>query len=62
MTAHLTKFKRDLARRLRAGDPRRPGQPLRALEPQIKKWLAHKDRRRWHLPFIPTSSPCPDLI
>jgi len=24
--------------------------------PQITKWLAHKDRRRWHLHFTPTSS------
>jgi hypothetical protein len=24
--------------------------------PEIQKWLAHKDRRRWHLHFTPTSS------
>ena len=24
--------------------------------PEIKKWLAHRDRRRWHLHFTPTSS------
>ena len=24
--------------------------------PEIKTWLAHKDRRRWHLHFTPTSS------
>ncbi len=24
--------------------------------PEITKWLAHKDRRRWHLHFTPTSS------
>ena len=24
--------------------------------PEIRKWLAHKDRRRWHLHFTPTSS------
>jgi transposase len=24
--------------------------------PEVKKWLAHKDRRRWHLHFTPTSS------
>jgi transposase len=24
--------------------------------PQITKWLAHRDRRRWHLHFTPTSS------
>ena len=30
--------------------------------PQITKWLAHKDRRRWHLHFIPTSSSPTNLI
>ena len=30
--------------------------------PEIKKWLAHKDRRRWHLHFIPTSSSWLNLI
>ena len=24
--------------------------------PEVRKWLAHKDRRRWHLHFTPTSS------
>ena len=24
--------------------------------PEIAKWLAHRDRRRWHLHFTPTSS------
>jgi transposase len=24
--------------------------------PEVTKWLAHKDRRRWHLHFTPTSS------
>ena len=24
--------------------------------PEITKWLGHKDRRRWHLHFTPTSS------
>jgi transposase len=30
--------------------------------PEIKKWLAHKDRRRWHLHFTPTSSSWVNLI
>ena len=30
--------------------------------PQIKKWLAHRDRRRWHLHFTPTSSSWVNLI
>lgn len=30
--------------------------------PEIKTWLAHKDRRRWHLHFIPTSSSWLNLI
>jgi transposase len=30
--------------------------------PEIRKWLAHKDRRRWHLHFIPTSSSWLNLI
>ena len=30
--------------------------------PEIKKWLAHKDRRRWHLHFTPTSSSWLNLI
>ena len=30
--------------------------------PQIKKWLAHRDRRRWHLHFTPTSSSWLNLI
>ena len=30
--------------------------------PEIQKWLAHQDRRRWHLPFTPTSSSWTNLI
>ena len=30
--------------------------------PEIKRWLAHKDRRRWHLHFTPTSSSWLNLI
>ena len=30
--------------------------------PQVMKWLAHKDRRRWHLHFTPTSSSWLNLI
>lgn len=30
--------------------------------PKIMKWLAHKDRRRWHLHFTPTSSSWLNLI
>ena len=30
--------------------------------PEIKKWLAHRDGRRWHLHFTPTSSFWLDLI
>jgi transposase len=30
--------------------------------PEIKKWLAHRDRRRWHLHFTPTSSSWVNLI
>jgi transposase len=30
--------------------------------PEIKKWLAHRDRRRWHLHFTPTSISWLDLI
>jgi len=30
--------------------------------PEIIKWLAHKDRRRWHLHFTPTSSSWTNLI
>jgi len=30
--------------------------------PEIRKWLAHKDRRRWHLHFTPTSSSWANLI
>jgi transposase len=30
--------------------------------PQISKWLAHKDRRRWHLHFTPTSSSWLNLV
>ena len=30
--------------------------------PAIAKWLAHKDRRRWHLHYTPTSSSWLNLI
>ena len=30
--------------------------------PEIAKWLAHKDRRRWHLHYTPTSSSWLNLI
>src|SRR3954451_17960453 len=30
--------------------------------PEITKWLAHRDRRRWHLHFTPTSSSWTNLI
>ena len=30
--------------------------------PEITKWLAHKDRRRWHLHFTPTSSSWTNLV
>ena len=30
--------------------------------PQITKWLAHRDRRRWHLHFTPTSSSWTNLV
>ncbi len=30
--------------------------------PEIKTWLAHRDRRRWHLHFTPTSSSWLNLI
>ncbi|WP_081606130.1 IS630 family transposase [Rhodococcus sp. AW25M09] len=30
--------------------------------PEIQKWLSHKDRRRWHLHFTPTSSSWLNLI
>lgn len=30
--------------------------------PEVRKWLAHKDRRRWHLHFIPTSSSWMNLV
>lgn len=30
--------------------------------PEITKWLGHKDRRRWHLHFTPTSSSWLNLI
>src|SRR3954454_20111037 len=30
--------------------------------PEVKKWLAHRDRRRWHLHFTPTSSSWLNLI
>src|SRR5450759_2718882 len=30
--------------------------------PEITKWLAHRDRRRWHLHFTPTSSSWVNLI
>jgi transposase len=30
--------------------------------PEVRKWLAHRDRRRWHLHFLPTSSSWLNLI
>jgi transposase len=30
--------------------------------PEITKWLAHRDRRRWHLHFTPTSSSWANLV
>ena len=30
--------------------------------PEIIKWLAHRDRRRWHLHFTPTSSSWTNLV
>jgi transposase len=30
--------------------------------PEVRKWLAHKDRRRWHLHFTPTSSSWLNLV
>lgn len=30
--------------------------------PEIQKWLAHRDRRRWHLHFTPTSSSWCNLV
>jgi transposase len=30
--------------------------------PEVTKWLAHRDRRRWHLHFTPTSSSWTNLI
>jgi transposase len=30
--------------------------------PQVMKWLSHRDRRRWHLHFTPTSSSWLNLI
>ena len=30
--------------------------------PEIRKWLTHRDRRRWHLHFIPTSSSWLNLV
>jgi len=30
--------------------------------PEIRRWLAHKDRRRWHLHFTPTSSSWLNLV
>lgn len=30
--------------------------------PEITKWLAHKDRRRWHLHYTPTSSSWLNLV
>jgi hypothetical protein len=41
------------------GHHRRPRIPT---PPEVKKWLAHKDRRRWYLHFTPTSSSWLNLI
>ena len=30
--------------------------------PEVRQWLAHKSRRRWHLHFIPTSSSWLNLV
>jgi len=30
--------------------------------PEITTWLAHRDRRRWHLHFTPTSSSWLNLV
>src|SRR6478736_2399345 len=30
--------------------------------PEVRRWLAHKSRRRWHLHFIPTSSSWLNLV
>lgn len=30
--------------------------------PEVKEWLAHPQRERWHLHFIPTSSSWPGLV
>ena len=30
--------------------------------PEITTWLSHRDRRRWHLHFTPTSSSWTNLI
>ena len=30
--------------------------------PEVTRWLAHKDRRRWHLHFTPTSSSWLNLV
>ncbi len=30
--------------------------------PEVRQWLAHKNRRRWHLHFIPTSSSWLNLV
>jgi transposase len=30
--------------------------------PEVRKWLAHRDRRRWHLHFTPTSASWLNLI
>ena len=45
-----------------SGGARRPGQLVRALHTGDPQWLAHKDRRRWHLHFTPTSSSWLNLI
>src|SRR5450631_1361422 len=52
-------------RRLRAQrsvGPRGAVQPLAHKAPEITKWLSHRDRRRWHLHFTPTSSSWVNLI
>jgi transposase len=30
--------------------------------PEVRKWLAHRDRRRWHLHFTPTASSWLNLV
>jgi len=47
---------------VRPGRPRRTRQRSAHKALEITKWLAHKDRRRWHLHFTPASSSWTNLI